>query len=68
MRQCPSGSYLGFTTAGLIGALALLVVGGHNLGYIGAAFTLVALVIAELATLKINALKRKLHNKELAAA
>ncbi len=49
-----SGSYLGFTAAGIVGALALPVVGAHNLGYIGAAFTVVALGIAELATLKIN--------------
>jgi predicted MFS family arabinose efflux permease len=63
-----SGSYLGFTAAGLIGALALPVVGGHNLGYIGAAFTVVALGIAELATLKIDTFNRKLHNKKLAAA
>ena len=49
-----SGSYLGFTAAGIVGALALPVVGGHNLGYIGAAFAVVALGIAELAALKIN--------------
>ena len=49
-----SGSYLGFTAAGIAGALALPVVGGHNLGYIGAAFAVVALGIAELAALKIS--------------
>jgi hypothetical protein len=36
--------------------------------HIGAAFAVVALVIAELATLKIDAVNRKLHNRELAAA
>ena len=40
----------------------------HNLGYIGAAFALVALGIAELATLKINSANRITHDKELAAA
>ena len=62
-----SGSYLGFTAAGLIGALALPVVGGHNLGYTGAALTVVALMMA-LATLKINESNRKAHNSELATA
>jgi len=63
-----SGSYLGFTVAGVVGALAIPVVGGHNLGYIGAAFVAIALGIAELATLKIKRANRITHEKELAAA
>jgi predicted MFS family arabinose efflux permease len=62
-----SSSYLGLTVAGVLGALAMPVVGGHNLGYVGAAFVFVSLLIAELATLKINSASRTTHNKELAA-
>jgi hypothetical protein len=40
----------------------------QTMDHIGAAFAVVALVIAELATLKIDAVNRKLHNRELAAA
>jgi predicted MFS family arabinose efflux permease len=63
-----SGTYLGVTAAGLIGAMALSSVGGHNLGYIGAALTLAALVIAELATLKINRGSRSSSDRELTTA
>jgi len=61
-----SGNYLDFTAAGLIGALALPVVGGRNLDYIGAVFAVVALGIGELAALRIDAFNRKLDNKKLA--
>jgi predicted MFS family arabinose efflux permease len=61
-----SGTYLGVTVAGLVGALAIPVVGGHNLGYIGAGFVVAALVLAELATFKINASNQRLHEQGLA--
>ena len=63
-----SSSYLGFTAAGVIGALAMPAVGGHNLGYVGAVFVVISLLIAELATVKINSANRITHEKELAAA
>jgi predicted MFS family arabinose efflux permease len=63
-----SSSYLGFTVAGVVGALAMPAVGGHNLGYVGAVFVVVSLLIAELATLKINSANRISHKRELAAA
>ncbi|HTV20889.1 MAG TPA: MFS transporter [Polyangiaceae bacterium] len=50
-----SCTYLGVTIAGVIGALALPVVGGEGLGYIGALATSAALLVAMLATLRINA-------------
>jgi hypothetical protein len=49
-----SCTYLGVTSAGLIGGLGVQTVGGHYLGYIGATFVVVAIVIAELATSRIN--------------
>ncbi len=44
------------------------VIGGHNLAYICAAFVVVALSLAELATLRINAANRRAHDKKLATA
>jgi predicted MFS family arabinose efflux permease len=63
-----SGTYLGVTAAGLIGAMALPTVGGHNLGYIGAALTMLALVIAELATFKIDRGDRSSADRALTTA
>lgn len=45
-----SATYLGVTVAGVIGAIAMPAVGGHNLGYVAAGFTFVGLGIAELAS------------------
>lgn len=63
-----SGTYLGVTAAGVIGALAIPAVGAHDLGYVGAGIVVVALVLAELATLRINAANRTAHNAALATA
>jgi predicted MFS family arabinose efflux permease len=63
-----SGTYLGVTAAGVIGALGIQVVDGHHLGYIGAVFVAVALVLSELATAKINASNRRAHLERLATA
>jgi predicted MFS family arabinose efflux permease len=49
-----SFTYLGITTAGVIGALGIPILGAHHLGYIGAGMVVVALGIAELATWRIN--------------
>ena len=49
-----SCTYLGMTTAGVIGALAIPVWGGHHLGYLGAALVVASLGIAEVATWRIN--------------
>jgi predicted MFS family arabinose efflux permease len=63
-----SSSYLGFTVAGVVGAVAMPAVGPHNLGYVGAIFVVISLIIAELATLKINVANRASHAEELATA
>lgn len=63
-----SGTYLGVTAAGVIGALAIPTVGAHDLGYVGAGIVVVALVLAELATLRINAANRSAHSAALATA
>jgi predicted MFS family arabinose efflux permease len=63
-----SGTYLGMTIAGVIGAVSIPAVGGHDLGYIGAAFVVAALGVAEWASLRINAANRIVHAKELVAA
>ncbi len=52
-----SGTYLGMTIAGVIGAVSIPVVGGHYLGYIAAALVMVATGVAELAAWRINAAK-----------
>jgi predicted MFS family arabinose efflux permease len=49
-----SCTYLGVTSAGLIGALGVKIVGGHYLGFIGAAFVIISIVFAELATWRIS--------------
>jgi predicted MFS family arabinose efflux permease len=63
-----SGTYLGVTFAGMIGALSIQFMDAHYLGYIGAALVVVALGLAEWATLKINAANRVVGNKSLATA
>jgi predicted MFS family arabinose efflux permease len=49
-----SCTYLGVTTAGIIGALGIPAVGAHHLGYIGASLVAVALGFAELASWRIR--------------
>jgi predicted MFS family arabinose efflux permease len=63
-----SGTYLGVTAAGVIGALAIPAVGGHFLGYVSAAVVVLALAIAEGATLAINNANRGLRDKALTTA
>ena len=45
-----SCTYLGVTTAGVIGALGLPVFGAHHLGYLGAVLVAISLAVAELAS------------------
>lgn len=49
-----SFTYIGITTAGVIGAFAIPAIGPHNLGYLGAGIVVLALGLAELATWRIN--------------
>jgi len=49
-----SFTYLGITTAGVIGALGIPMFGAHRLGYIGAATVAVSLVVAELTSWRIR--------------
>lgn len=63
-----SGTYLGMTAAGVVGALAMPAVGGLNLGYVAAAFVAAALVIAEWASARINSAGPAAEPKAAAAA
>lgn len=58
-------TYLGVTTAGVIGAFAIPVLGGHSLGYLGAGLVVISLVLAELATWRINVSNASLPVKGL---
>jgi DHA1 family inner membrane transport protein len=50
-----AGSFFGMSAAGLIGAVAIPIVGAHHLGFVGAGLAVVAFIIAELATMRIVA-------------
>jgi MFS transporter, DHA1 family, inner membrane transport protein len=50
-----SCTYLGVSAAGVIGAVGIETVGARWLGLVGAAFIVLALIVAEIASLKINA-------------
>ena len=63
-----SCTYLGVTTAGVIGAFAIPVLGGHSLGYLGAGLVVISLVLAELATWRINVSNASLAVKGLTTA
>jgi predicted MFS family arabinose efflux permease len=49
-----SFTYLGITTAGVIGALGIPLFGAHRLGYLGAAIVAISLVVTELASWRIR--------------
>ncbi|MBV8189159.1 MAG: MFS transporter [Alphaproteobacteria bacterium] len=49
-----TGTYLGVTSAGIIGALGIHTIGAHNLGIIGAVLVLLALAACEFATWRIT--------------
>ncbi|WP_341964061.1 MFS transporter [Pseudomonas sp. RC10] len=50
-----SFTYLGISAAGVIGAFFIPLVGGYNLGLIGAGFAVLAFALSELATQVIHA-------------
>lgn len=54
-----SATFLGTTAAGILGALAIPIVGGAKLGFVAAALVVCALVVAELASLAIDDFSRK---------
>lgn len=54
-----SGTYLGITTAGIVGALVMPAIGAHNMGYVATGFTVLALVIAEGASWAIASAGRR---------
>lgn len=63
-----SCTYLGVTAAGVIGAIGMHAISAHNLGYVGAAFVVVSIGFAELATLRIKASNRSRSGRALASA
>jgi predicted MFS family arabinose efflux permease len=63
-----SCTYLGVTTAGVIGALGLPVLGAHHLGYLGAVLVAISLGIAELASWRIAVSSAPDHIDEFASA
>jgi predicted MFS family arabinose efflux permease len=49
-----TGTYLGVTSAGIVGALGIQTIGAHNLGIVGAMLVLFALAACEFATWRIT--------------
>jgi predicted MFS family arabinose efflux permease len=54
-----AATYFGVSTAGLLGAAGIAVVGAHNLGLMASGFMALALITAELAHRRINVLDRR---------
>jgi MFS transporter, DHA1 family, inner membrane transport protein len=52
-----TGTYLGVTSAGIIGALGIQTIGAHNLGIVGAVLVLFALAACEFATWRITSVE-----------
>jgi DHA1 family inner membrane transport protein len=50
-----AGSFIGISSAGVIGAVALPLVGAHYLGLVGSVLAVIAFIVAELATMRIAA-------------
>lgn len=63
-----SCTYLGVTTAGVIGALGINPVGAHHLGYLGAAIVAISLIVAEMASWRIELAHTSEPLKQLATA
>ena len=63
-----SATYVGVSIAGGIGAWMIPVIGGHNLGYLSGALVLLALVVSELATWRIQHVARSKPAKEVLTA
>jgi MFS transporter, DHA1 family, inner membrane transport protein len=63
-----SATFLGTTTAGVVGAIGIQMVGGPKLGFVAAAFAAGALLLAELAARAIDAFgKKQTANESLGA-
>lgn len=54
-----SATFLGTTVAGVVGALAIPLLGGPRLGFVGAICAVCSLVVAELASLAIDGAKKR---------
>lgn len=63
-----SATYVGVSIAGGIGAWMIPVIGSHNLGYLSGALVLLALVVSELATWRIQHVARSKPVKEVLTA
>ncbi|MGF6758108.1 hypothetical protein [Paraburkholderia sp. GAS42] len=63
-----SGTYIGVSIAGVIGAAAIPIIGSHNLGYLASVMVLIALLVSELATMRINAVANTKGIKAAATA
>jgi MFS transporter, DHA1 family, inner membrane transport protein len=50
-----SATYVGVSIAGAIGAAAIPVIGSHSLGYLASGLVALALVVSEIATMRVNA-------------
>jgi MFS transporter, DHA1 family, inner membrane transport protein len=50
-----SATYVGVSIAGAVGAAAIPVIGSHSLGYLASALVALALVVSEIATMRVNA-------------
>lgn len=59
-----TGTYLGVTTAGIIGAFGIPTVGAHNLGIVGAVLALFALAACEFATWRIGSVALRTVQKD----
>jgi predicted MFS family arabinose efflux permease len=63
-----SGTYVGVSIAGVVGATAIPVIGSHNLGYMAGAIVVLALVFSELASARIDAVANARTEKAPAGA
>jgi predicted MFS family arabinose efflux permease len=62
-----AASFFGISAAGVIGAVAIPIVGAHQLGFVGAGLAVLSLLVAELATLRIAAAESRTASAGLPA-
>ncbi|RFU49163.1 MFS transporter [Paraburkholderia sp. DHOC27] len=63
-----SGTYIGVSIAGVVGAAMIPTIGAHNLGYLAAALVVAALFVSELASWRIATVAKAAAAKEAAGA
>lgn len=63
-----SATYVGVSIAGLIGAAAIPSIGAHDLGFVGSALLVLALIVSHFATLRITASAKTQNNDSPAPA